>query len=73
VQLAQQVPVFLGTGESCADAVAALDSAGVDRALVLRDGRLAGTVGRDDLLTVIAQRRDIRAETRGRHRGLSDP
>jgi cystathionine beta-synthase len=49
-ELAGPPPVAVGTGETAAEALARLDDAGASCAVLLRDGRLAGLLTRDDLL-----------------------
>jgi cystathionine beta-synthase len=43
-------PVAVGTGETAAEALARVEDAGARYAVVLRDGRLAGVVAREDLV-----------------------
>ncbi|MBW0089662.1 pyridoxal-phosphate dependent enzyme [Pseudonocardia sp. KRD-184] len=43
-------PASVGTGDTAAEALARLDAAGADHAVLLRDGRLAGLVTRAELV-----------------------
>jgi cystathionine beta-synthase len=48
-ELAGPPPLAVGTGETAAEALARLDAAGADWAVLLRDGRLAGLLTRESL------------------------
>ena len=49
-ELAGPPPFAVGTGETAAEALARLDAAGAACAVLLRDGRLAGLLTRDELV-----------------------
>jgi len=54
-ELAGPPPLAVGSGETAAEALARLDGAHTDRAVLLRDGRLAGLVTRKALTTRAAE------------------
>jgi cystathionine beta-synthase len=50
---AGEPPVAVGTGETAAEALARVEEAGARHAVVIRDGRLAGLVSRDELARLL--------------------